>query len=79
MNKLIRKILRKIFSSPKRKLTWSVEDFRIAKNYAKRLDHPNVPSKSYWDYINNPWNDSVDILHFVNRKIELDNFEKRKN
>jgi hypothetical protein len=63
MNRIYRKLLRAILGKPTEKLTWSVEDFNIAKSYAKRLDHPYSPSKSLW-------NDSVDILHYVNGIIE---------
>ncbi len=70
MNRIYRKLLRAILGKPTKKLTWSVEDFNIAKSYAKRLDHPYSSSKSLWTYLNTPWNDSVDILHYVNGIIE---------
>jgi hypothetical protein len=70
MNRIYRKLLRTFLGKPTKKLTWSVKDFNIAKSYAKRLDHPYSPSKSLWNYLNTPWNDSVDILHHVNGIIE---------
>lgn len=66
MSRIYRKLLRFILRKPTKQLTWSVEDFNIAKSYAKRLDHPHSPSKSLWSYLNNPWNDSVDILQHIN-------------
>lgn len=74
--RIIRKILRCLFPAPKHTLTWSVEDFKIAKSYLKRLDNPENPKKSMWDKLNNPWNDSVQILHEVNQIIRKN--EKRK-
>lgn len=70
MGKLYRKILRLVLGEPTKKLSWSVEDFNIAKSYAKRLDHPHTPSKSLWEYLNYPWNDSVDVLHYINGIID---------
>lgn len=70
MGKLYRKILRLVLGEPTKKLSWSVEDFNTAKSYAKRLDHPNTSSKSLWEYLNNPWNDSVDILQYINQIID---------
>lgn len=69
MNRIYRKLLRLILPKPTKQLTWSVEDFNIAKSYAKRLDHPYSPSKSLWTYLNNPWNDSVDTLQYINEII----------
>ena len=71
MNKIYRKILRFFITTPTHELTWSVKDFQIAKKIAKSMDHPTDSKTSMWDYINNPWNDSVDILHHMNKVIRL--------
>ena len=73
--RIIRKFLRMILPTPKRVLTWSVKDFNIAKSYLKRLDNPENPENSMWDKLNNPWNDSVHILHETNEIIRKN--EKR--
>ena len=69
MGKLYRKILRLLIPKPNKELLWTVEDFNTAKSYAKRLDNPTNPKVSPWDYLNNPWNDSVHILNEVNKII----------
>ena len=66
MNKIYRRILRFFIQVPDRELTWSVKDFQLAKRIMKSMDHPTDPNMSMWDYFNNPWNDSVDVLHYVN-------------
>jgi hypothetical protein len=52
---------------PTQELNWNVEDFRIGMRWAKSLPHPFLRSKSLWETFNR-W-DSVDILHFLNKKI----------
>lgn len=66
MNKIYRIILRFFVRVPDRELTWSVKDFQLAKRIMKSMDHPTNSNLSMWDYFNNPWNDSVDVLHYVN-------------
>jgi len=52
---------------PTQELNWNVEDFRTGMRWAKSLPHPFLRSKSLWETFNR-W-DSVDILHFLNKKI----------
>ena len=51
---------------PTQELNWNVEDFRTGMRWAKSLPHPFLRSKSLWETLNR-W-DSVDILHFLNKK-----------
>jgi hypothetical protein len=69
MNTIYRRILRFFVKVPKNELTWSVKDFQLAKKIIKSMDHPTDSSMSMWDYFDNPWNDSVDVLHYVNNLI----------
>lgn len=69
MNKTIRKIRRFFFSKPTRELSWTPKDFNLAKAYSKVLDNPENPKQSLWSVLNNPRNDSVDILNEVNKII----------
>jgi hypothetical protein len=66
MNKIYRRILKFFVKVPDQELTWSVKDFQLAKKIMKTMDHPTDSSMSMWDYFDNPWNDSVDVLHYVN-------------
>ena len=63
---MYRKILRFIYGVPKKELTWNVEDFKKAVSLLKRSDNPENKKYSLWKYYNNPWFDSVDILHRAN-------------
>jgi hypothetical protein len=69
MNKIYRRILRFFVKVPNQELTWSVKDFQLAKKIMKSMDHPTDAKMSMWEYLNNPWNDSVDVLHYVNNII----------
>ena len=65
-------LLRLITRKPKGPLTWTVEDFQAAKAWAKTQPHPRDPKKTYWDYINSPWLDSVEQLALVNQTLHVD-------
>jgi hypothetical protein len=69
MKTIYRRILRFFLQVPNHELTWSVKDFELAKKIMKSMDHPTDSNMSMWDYFNNPWNDSVDVLHYVNNII----------
>jgi hypothetical protein len=68
---LIRLIRGFFVKRPNRELTWTVKDFNWAKNWAKTQPHPKLKNKTLWDYLNQPWKDSVDILHEVNMGLKL--------
>lgn len=63
---MYRKILRFIYGIPKKELTWTVKDFKKAVALLKRVDNPENKKHSLWRSFNNPWFDSVDILHQAN-------------
>lgn len=69
MKRLYRKFLRFIKPAPKTELKWTQEDFEIARSFAKRLDHPQNSKLSFWDMLDNPWYDSVDVINEVNKII----------
>jgi|694.fasta_scaffold47916_7 hypothetical protein len=71
MNKIYRRILKFFVKVPSQELTWSVKDFQLAKKIMKTMDHPTDSNMSMWDYFNSPWNDSVDVLHYVNNVIRV--------
>ena len=71
INKIYRRISRFFIQVPNQELTWSVKDFQLAKKIMKSMDHPTDSSMSMWDYFNSPWNDSVDVLHYVNNIIHV--------
>jgi len=68
---LKRSIIKLFAKKPEKKLTWSVEDFKKARMWSKGQPHPYDKNKSLWDYLNQPWKDSVDILHEVNMILDL--------
>jgi hypothetical protein len=70
--KIKRFFLRLFTKRPKHKLAWTVEDFQAAKKWAKTQPHPRDPKLTYWDYLNSPWHDSVEILAAVNQILHVD-------
>jgi hypothetical protein len=64
--RIYRKILRSLFNVPDKELTWNVQDFKKAVSLLKRYDNPENKMNSLWDKMNNPWYDSVDVLHQAN-------------
>lgn len=63
---------RRLFvKKPNRKLTWSTQDFEWGKKWAKSQPHPFNKYKSLWDYVYSPRYDSVEVLHEINKRLEL--------
>mgnify|MGYP001131348688 CR=1 FL=1 len=60
--------LRSIFvKEPNRKLTWNVQDFKLARRWALSQPDPKDEMSSLWARIYSPRKDSVDILDEINR------------
>jgi hypothetical protein len=55
---------------PKRKLTWSVEDYELAKKWSKSQKHPYLKLKTLWDYCEDRY-DSVYTIQNVNNFIKI--------
>ena len=55
---------------PKRKLTWSVEDYELAKNWSISQKHPYLKLKTLWDYCEDRY-DSVYTIQNVNNFIKI--------
>ena len=67
--KIIRFIRGLFIIKPNRKLLWTPNDFKLAKNWAKTQPHPTRQFKTLWDSIYSSKKDSVHILHEVNKKL----------
>jgi hypothetical protein len=67
--KIIRFIRGLLIIKPNRKLLWTPNDFKLAKNWAKTQPHPTRRFKTLWDSIYSSKKDSVHILHEVNKKL----------
>jgi hypothetical protein len=70
MKKLLIKI-RKLFA-PKitEPLTWTRSDYKKAKRWAKSRLHPQQKNKTIWDVIYSGREDSVDIIHEINKFVK---------
>ena len=55
---------------PKRKLTWSVEDYELAKKWSKSQKHPYLKLKTLCDYCEDRY-DSVYTIQNVNNFIKI--------
>lgn len=55
---------------PTRKLTWSVEDYELAKKWSKSQKHPYLKLKTLWDYCEDRY-DSVYTIQNVNNFIKI--------
>lgn len=63
--------IRSLFvQKPKRKLTWSVEDYELAKKWSKSQKHPYLKLKTLWDYCEDRY-DSVYTIQNVNNFIKI--------
>jgi len=56
--------------NPTRKLTWSVEDYELAKKWSKSQKHPYLKLKTLWDYCEDRY-DSVYTIQNVNNFIKI--------
>jgi hypothetical protein len=68
---MIKKIIvsiRKLFSPEiKKELSWTVNDFNIAKKWASCRFHPNHENKTIWEIVYSPKQDSVDVIYEINK------------
>lgn len=64
------KILSFFVKKPTREFTWTVEDFELAKKWAKSKPHPFKSNKTLWDFCSVK-GDSVDTVHNINKFISL--------
>ena len=73
MKKLLTKI-RKLYA-PKinEPLIWTEADFLKAKRWAKSRLHPEQKNKTIWDVVYSGREDSVDIIHEINKFIKNEN------
>ncbi len=55
---------------PNRKLTWTVEDYALAKKWSKSQKHPHLKLKTLWDYCEDRY-ESVYTIQNVNNFINL--------
>ena len=65
--KIIRYIRSLFVVKPNRRLSWTTDDFKLAKSWAKTQPHPTNKWKTLWDNIYSPGTESVEILHKVNQ------------
>jgi hypothetical protein len=63
---VIRRLRSLFVDRPNRNLTWSVEDFRLARKWALSQPDPMGQRSSLWARIYSPRKDSVDILDEIN-------------
>lgn len=55
---------------PTKKLTWSVEDYKLGKKWAKTQKHPEMDYKTLWDFCYDKY-DSVYTIHNINTFIKV--------
>jgi len=55
---------------PNRKLTWTVEDYELAKKWSKSQKHPYLKLKTLWDYCEDRY-ESVYTIQNVNNFINV--------
>lgn len=53
---------------PNRKLSWSVDDYNLAKKWSKTQKHPTLKFKTLWDYCEDRY-ESVYTIQNVNKFI----------
>lgn len=56
--------------TPTRKLTWTVDDFEMAKKWSKSREHPYLKFKTLWDFCEDRY-DSVYTIQNVNNFIKI--------
>ncbi len=54
-------------------LSWSCHDFEKGKKWAKSRLHPDYNNKTIWDIVYSPRKESIDIIHEINKFIEIEN------
>lgn len=63
-------LVRQLFAkTPTKKLTWSVEDFKLGKRWAKSQPHPTQKNKTLWDKVYDIREDSTETLHNINKEL----------
>lgn len=66
----IKRSLIKLVAKKPNSFKWTVKDFETAKFWAKGQPHPYSKNMTLWDYVNNNWSDSVEILNNIKIYIE---------
>ena len=66
MFKILLKIKSLFIKKPSRKLTWTVEDYNVGKNWAKTQPHPFIKNKTLWDLCYDKM-DSANTIHNLNK------------
>lgn len=66
--KLVLKIKSLFVSKPEKKLSWTIEDFKKGKKWAKTIPHPYSAKLTLWDYCLDK-GDSALTLHNINKFI----------
>lgn len=59
-------IKRLFITKPKQKLSWTVQDYKIGKKWAKSVPHPFMKNKTLWDLCHDR-TDSVNTIHNLNK------------
>ena len=68
MFKFVLKFRSLFVKKPTKKLTWTVKDFELGKNYAKSQPHPFLKNKTLWDLCYDKI-DSVNTIDNLNKFI----------
>lgn len=55
---------------PQRELTWSLEDYKLGKKWAKSQKHPFHKYKTLWDFCKDEY-DSVYTIHNINTFLKV--------
>jgi len=69
MNRILITIRSWFTSHPGRKLGWSVEDFKIAKRWAKSQFDPMDRNRSLWSRVYSPRMDSLWVIDEINKHL----------
>jgi hypothetical protein len=65
--KIIRFIRSLFVVKPDRRLSWTSDDFKLVRSWAKTQPHPTNKWKTLWDSFHSDKTESVEILHKVNQ------------
>jgi hypothetical protein len=61
INKIILNLKQWFTKKPKRKLTWTCEDYVLGKNWALSQPHPFIKGKTLWDFVHDKYESSYTI------------------
>jgi hypothetical protein len=63
---VIRRLRSLFVKTPERKLTWTIQDFELARKWALSQPDPKGQRSSLWARVYSPRKDSADILDEIN-------------